>query len=209
VAQYGSNYNYGDSPYYKDEGWDGVADLFYFFPNWKYDVSVEYAFKTIITDTRYRHEQRKALFNLPIRKQRFTVTKFENGLELWNYLMAIRAEDLYVPIFSEPVRCTGGALTGLIGIPTTNNLARYNLRHMTNFVLMVDLREIETAEVHFISEVQENAIVFGDPVEGAFIGRNTLIYPLFKCYLSDKSRKDITDKVMNITVEFTEYEVYA
>ena len=38
--------------------------------------------------------------------------------------------------------------------------------------------------------------------QGAFIANCTVIFPLFYCYLTDKSRKTITDRVMNIEIEF-------
>jgi hypothetical protein len=211
MAVYGSNYDYGDSPFYKDEGWDDTTGLFYFLPNWKFAVSLSYLFKTIISETRTKIEQRKALLPKPIRKESFTVTENDTYEEVWNYLIQLHASDLYLPIYTEPCKPSGsGSLIGLFDIPVNDVWYHYNLRNFTTFVLVIDLREIITAEVHFLgAAVTANLITLADAIIGDFQEKTTIIYPLLHCYLSSKERKELTDKMTQFNLEFTEYEIYA
>ena len=211
MAVYGSNYDYGDSPFYKDEGWDEGSSLFYFLPNWKFPVSLSYLFKTIITETRTKVEQRKALLPKPIRRESFVVTENDTYEEVWNYLIQLHASDLYIPIYTEPCKPSGsGSLIGLFDIPVNSVWHNYNLRNLTTFVLVIDLRETITAEVHFLgAAITANQITLADAIAGNFQAETTIIYPLFHCYLSSKERKELTDKMTQFNLEFTEYEIYA
>jgi len=209
MAVYGSNWDYGDSPLYKDEGWDDTTSLFYFLPNWKFNVSLSYLFKTIITATRPKAEQRKALLPKPIRKENFVVTDNDTYEELWNYLIQLHASDLYVPIYTEPCKPSGyGSLLGMNDIAVNDVSANYNLKNLTALVLVIDLREIVTAEVHVLTAVTANQISVADALIGAFQAETTIIYPLFHCYLTQKERRDLTDKMTQFNLEFTEFEVY-
>jgi len=60
-------------------------------------------------------------------------------------------------------------------------------------------------EILIINSLTEDTINITTPVTQNFIGNTTVIFPLFKCYLTDKNFKNISDTMTKFNLEFTEY----
>lgn len=207
MAEYGSNYDYGESPLYKDEG--GVIDedrLFYFLPNWLYDVSVTYINKTVISVTRLGYEQRRGLLAHPIRTEKITVTCNENYEKIWNFLLYNHASTFYIPVYTEPLRVNNtGSLMGVSALSVNNFANYYSLRNLTSTLLIIDKGNEYHSEVLPLDTFAGlETINILSPIEGIFFGETSIIYPLFPCILADKERVDVTDTMTQIRLEFYE-----
>ena len=205
MANWGSNFAYGNSCY-KDEGCVPVVDgYFYFLPNWKYPVRMKYKFNTIISTTRRKYEQRKALSSKPKRIQSFTVTDNEEHTLIKNYLIYLKSTDLALPIYEEPCLPTvDGLLLGLNAVPVNDISNYFNLQNYTDSVLIIDRRDIVNAEAHLLDSVDGDTINLVIPVAGNFLGAYTVIFPLFNCFLTSHSFDDVTDTMTKFELEFTE-----
>jgi len=180
------------------------------FPNWNYIVSLKYTFNTVISVKRKKGEQRKTLYNLPIRLQRFTATETENEALIWHYLIQQHASNFKLPIFSEPCKCEGtGSIQGDTIIQIINNLSGYyNLRELTTQVILIDLTNTLDNEIKTLRKVHTGAkaVEFTTSVVGNFLSQSTVIFPLYNCYILNKSRTDMSDRASKFDLEFMEYK---
>jgi hypothetical protein len=213
VAGYGENYAYGLSPLYKDIPILGVSIfgiLLYLMPNWKYPVSLKYKFETVIQFKRRKSEQRKAMRALPTRVLSFVVTNNERHSFIWHYLMSIHADSFLLPLYNEP--CKPDRSNMLIGetiINFENDISSYyNLNKFATQIVLIDLRDFIEAEVYTINKIHGSAkaIEITQPVAGVFLKESTIIFPLFRIYLTKKNRTDFSDTMSKIDLEFTEYK---
>lgn len=205
---YGSNFNYGDSPLYKDDGGEIILQgtVFRYLPNWNYPVQLSYKFETIISMTRLFYEQRKALRLLSVRKHIFTITENDNYETIWNYFVRRHASSFLVPIFTEPLKISGtGSLVGATSLIVNNFEFYYNLRNLTSYCLLVDLRENNLkSELVILTNLINNVEIRCSAVVDNFLREYTWVFPVFRAFLSSKTRQDITDNMTQMDFEFTE-----
>ena len=184
-----------------------VPMFFHLLPNWKYAVSLKFGFKTVLARARYGAEQRKPLMKLPMRTHRFTVTTKEYHQLIWNYLISIHSNNINIPIFTEPCIPSGsGSLYGESTINLNDITHYYNMQNMASYIAIIDRRNIITSQIYELSTVGNDSIVLTTAIGSAFQQKTTVIFPVFECYLTNKSRTDITDKMTKIDLEFTEFK---
>jgi len=80
------------------------------------------------------------------------------------------------------------------------------MQNMVSYVALIDRRNIITSQLYAVSAVTNNSITVSTPIGGAFQQKTTVIYPVFECYLTNKNRTDITDKMTKFDLEFTEFK---
>lgn len=209
MAIYGSNFDYGQSPFYKDDGGDIIAQgtCFQYLPNWNYPVQLSYNFETIISMTRLFYEQRKGLRSTPIRKHVFSITEKDVYEKIWNYFEYRHAESFMVPIFTEPLRVQGsGLMTGAIIFGVTDFLYYYNLRKLTAYCMLIDPRDDVGvgSELVQLTGLTGHDVVNCSPIVKSFQRENTYMFPTFRAYLTSKNRQEITDRMTLMNFEFTE-----
>jgi len=206
MAIYGSNFDYGESPYYKDDG--GIINedsLFVFFPNWREPVKLTYHFDTIISNSRYDCEQRKSLLSRPTRKQSFLLTEDIDASKIWNYLLRMQASSLYCPIYTECIKFLDtGSIIGKTELNFEDITYFYNIKNYTTAILLYDIRQIVSNEILYIDSIVMNKVKFFNAVAGDHLYQTSRIYPLYNCYITNKSRRDVTDKLTEIELELTE-----
>jgi len=206
MSEYGSNYDYGNSPLYKDDGDDITSDnLFIFFPNWKNPVYINYKMETVISKTKYGLEQRKTLLTKPILSQKYTLSENIEYTKIWNFIQSLQSSTFYSLLHTEVVKITDrDSLLGLLEVNTNNLQYHYYLNNYSTYCLLYDNRKIIGNLILEIDTVNSDSIKFKSAISSRFMGQNTYIYPIYFCFISDKSRKDTTDKYTEISVELTE-----
>jgi len=184
-----------------------IRNIFcYIIPNWIYSVNLSYNFRTVISLTRRKLEQRKALIVKPQRKLNYIITTNQKGTTILNYLIYLKARNIVTPIYTEPVLLSiNDSLLGRTSLLVNNISYYFNLNNYTNYIVLIDKRKTLDTEVLTIDSLTADTINITSPVTQNFIGNTTIIYPLFSCYLSNKDFKDITDTMTKIELEFTEY----
>ena len=209
MKPYGSNYEYGNS-YYKDEGLSpgpAIIGYFYFLPNWKYPVKLSYGFDTPISFTRRKLEQRKPLRRYPVRKLSFSVSDDQYRYEtLWNYLISIHDTHITLPIYTEPCRVQGSGRLDGVSVVNVNDISNYyNLQNLAIQVAIIDIAHDFLIEIISISSLEDTVINLSTPITSVFQRETSYVFPVFECYLSNKEKIDVTDKMTVFNLEFTEY----
>jgi hypothetical protein len=178
-------------------------------PNWKFAVSLQYGFSTVVTRKRRKGEQRKALYGLPMRIQEFSVTDNKEHSLIWHYLISIRGRQIILPIFSEPCKPRSySELTGETIVYFKNYIpGYYNLRELTTQMIIVDLTDTRNNELLTIRRVHptNRAVEFTSGIVDTFLGSGCVLFPIYNCYLTKKKRTDYSDTMTKIDLEFTEY----
>jgi len=115
--------------------------FFHIMPNWNYSVGLSYNFQTVISITRRKLEQRKALIQRPKRILNYSVTDNLKGTSILNYLIYLKARDILTPIYTEPILPTrSGSLLGLMALPVNDISYYYNLQEFTDYIVLIDRR---------------------------------------------------------------------
>ncbi len=210
MAVFGNNWDFGISPRFKDEGDFDDPTVYLdwkYLPNWKFPIRTSYNFITPISLTRRNHEQRKALWDKPIREINFVVTENIIFQYIWHHLQYIRDKSAIIPIYTEPCRPSGdGSLIGLNVIPIINDMTYYyNLKNLATHVCLIDFSRVLDAELYELSGSVGGNITLASNITGNFQASATVIFPVFTGYLLKVTKNDITDTYTKYNLEFTEY----
>jgi len=177
--------------------------------NWGESIELKYNFVTAIASTRKLVEQRKSLLGTVKRQIRaFIVGYAREHARIEHYLKSVQASQIYVPIYTEPIRPLGnGSIQGVNSISVDDVSKYYNLRNLTNYVAVIDERDDPiTPEIHPLASASENYIsIGGSGIYRNFLRQVTTFYPLMLSMLTSKSFTDHADDKTVCELTFTEY----
>jgi hypothetical protein len=210
MSIYGSNYSFGDSPIYKDEGYSPPAVMdFGFFPNWVNGLVVRYSFETNVFTSKSYAEQRSGLRTYPYRE--IMISVFEDSLEssrIINTLIHLIQQDIVIPIYTEPFRCVEvGDLFGLDTITSAEITCLYNLQVANQNgkppggIVIRDINGIIDTMVANIKSVGLTTVEFYGGLPEHFMAETTMFYPTLACYL--ESYQEMHDSHGLSTFNFT------
>lgn len=169
-----------------------------FEPNWGSKVQMDFIFETVLYQTERYNEQRRPLQSLPRRGEHFTIDEKDLTAQRFMNSVIYGKDKIYgVPIFNEIFHPTN-ATVGDTVINTASNIEKlWNLNNSCSYVMFFDF--VSSAyEVKEISVVGTNSITLTDALVKTFTIGNTVLYPIFLCYLDSvrwRGKKDDFDSV--------------
>ncbi len=181
--------------------------VFDYEPNWRHELTAEFAFMTIIQASRLLKEQRKPLLATMKRSLECTFDIPQDAFRLFNVLQAGQAVPFYVPWFTEPILPTGtGNLKGLTNIPVTDFVSNYCTRNLAADFMLIDVSGAERGEIKTkASFTGTTQITFTQNVAGTFPAASTVIYPVFYATCTGKKLRAATDSYLQYALTFEEY----
>lgn len=179
--------------------------------NWGGPVSLRYRFQTPLFIAQGGKEQRSALRSEPERGISFQF--LEQTLEatkLFNRLVALLNSEVLVPIYPEQFACTNtGSLAGVSVITSDDIEHCYNLQKIACGLYVYDTTGAVEPTIHAIASVAATQVdLTGDPIVGAIDASVALFFPAVPCVLEKVEKKDVTDALSEIDLEFSEKETW-
>lgn len=174
-------------------------------PNWESGIKNEYEFQTVMFNTEYFREQRRALQDKSNRKIGFTfnLDELENH-RFFNRISYGHDKIFGVPIFSEKMYPTL-ATQGTSVITTSNsNEFLWNMQNRTQFVILANHtdRVLEIKEILNFTDYQIN---LKSVIVESFDLTKTVVYPCLFGTVSAVKYNEKTTHVQTADVEFKEF----
>ena len=174
-------------------------------PNWESPLSLTYRFDSVMFQTERFHEQRRPMFDLPIRilSAKYLVQARES--QVFFNLASYAHDKLFgVPIYNEmlvPTQADNGDTTIKLATPTAD---MYNLNNNAEYVMIIDHAN-EVGEIKGIDTISANEIETTRPITGAYAIKNIRVYPIFFGLLKRIGFSEATDRHSVVELEFEEF----
>jgi hypothetical protein len=187
-----------------------TSDYFIERPNWIYGVSILFGMRTAINTTRKLIESRRPLRRDFYRVERFTVSLKDGSQKFEHFVESKHAGIFYLPIFTEPIHPSGtGSMDTLEHFEVEETLPQlFNLRWLTNYVMLIDRKEQVTTQVAPYSKYETissgYSIVLASSISGSFQKESTIVYPCMIAYLSNVKIVDRTDDTIEMEMTYRE-----
>jgi len=180
------------------------VEAFNFVPDWKKKPQISYLFETKIFRSTSMKEQRKALYEIPLRNIKALFTEKEIDLELfYNELRRLWKKIVGIPIWTERIT-TDTALQGLTNIPTLENPSEYINLSISDLILVRDMEDYSKQEIKEISQLNSDSIDVNLACNFDFQPQTTEIYPVMIGIITTKSFSDIGSSIDEVDMEFRE-----
>jgi hypothetical protein len=174
--------------------------------NWIDNLKSTYSFETVMYQTEYFYEQRRALIEDCRRGAGFklTLNRLENH-RFFNLISYAHDKIIGVPIFSEQMYAT--ALTiGSTAIPISNsNEFLWNFQNRTTFIIIVDHETNET-EIKEMLNFTDFNINLKSQITGTFNVNTTVIYPCLFCTVRAARFREKTSHINEAQIEMQEFQ---
>jgi ribosomal protein L23 len=174
--------------------------------NWIDNLKSTYSFETVMYNTEYFYEQRRALMEQCRRGAGFKLTldRIDNH-RFFNAISYAHDKILGVPIFSEQMFPT--ALTiGSTAIPISNsNEFLWNMQNRTTFVMAVD-HENNKTEIKEILNFTDFNINLKSQITETFNVNTSIVYPCLFCTVRAARFKEVTSHINEAQIEMQEFQ---
>jgi len=176
-----------------------IYQIFNQTPDWSGGIQLRYSYLTTLTASQRYLEQRKAMRDIPLRSESFSIYLDLKAPEIFNYIIACLQKVMLVPIFSEVIKnfTTGVDATTLL----TNDISKYfNIQTMPANVLIVGAG---WQEVRWCVP-GPSSIDVTPKIDQELLG-NEIIYPLILAKLNSLSKTFESEKRDTYKLEFDEF----
>jgi hypothetical protein len=174
--------------------------------NWIDKLKSTYSFETVMYNTQFFYEQRRAMIEQCRRGAGFKLTLFgSDNPRFFNLISYAHDKILGIPIFSEQMHPTALTL-GSTSIPLSNsNEFLWNFQNRTSFVIIVD-HETNTTEIKEILNFTNNNINLKSAITETFNVVRSMVYPCLFCTVRAVKFSEKTSHTNEATLEFLEFQ---
>ena len=166
--------------------------VFQWRPDWKDGVSLGYVANTVISESQYHVEQRRALHGTLKRRTSFTVADDEYLPAVENFLRRWHSDIIWMPLWQERLVVTAIGGGGILQISVADTTDRYNLNNLCTHLALIDQNLSIAPELFVIDTISADVITIETSVVGAYTTENALLYPVITMYLDTNTLTDIT-----------------
>jgi hypothetical protein len=184
------------------EGWRIIQWLVH--PDWSQGVTIEYAFKTILSANPKRaNEQRRPLYDKWLRAAEFQL--WEKGRAAHRALNDVNAHAgkiFAVPIW--PERCTtNSTIFQQTALVINEDLSTKINMLNTQYIIVID-PVLRLGEVKEVSNITGQVVTVGLSFKVNFAPSRAVIYPVFLGILENSGPRSLTDNVLSMGMRFQE-----
>jgi hypothetical protein len=174
--------------------------------NWLRGVRSTYAFETVMYQTQFFHEQRRAMIDKCRRGAGFELNLHNiDSHRFFNAISYAHDKVIGIPIFSEQMYPTALTL-GSTAIPISNsNEFLWNFQNRTTFVIIVDHETLAT-EIKEILNFTDFNINLKAIITETFNLNTTVVYPCLFCTIRAVRFGEETDGVSLAKLQFEEFQ---
>jgi hypothetical protein len=184
-------------------------DPFLYEPDWSDTIKFSFNYLTALSRSRLFVEQRRPLFDTP--KRELIASFWFDSIDMQKIhidLKRFHDKILAVPIFQEPLSAVTSPLQGetVVEIEEDINI-RYNLKNMTQFILIKDKDDRDNHEVKEIDSLNPatKEITFATTVKNSYV--NPILYPVFVGFMIDFKPQYTTDELSKFNLRFEEIKL--